>query len=544
MADEDKINFSMFLEEYQNDSRDAFQDIYDALMVFEKNTGMMDQLEIILRKIHTLKSSSKMLEFMEVVNFCHTIEGMVSRFLNGYVPVKQEHINLLFESVDMLETMVKQRCDGYTNGDNYQKVTFSTSRTSGNETQVSNPRSAVNPFPVVERISTVRVNIELLDSLFNLAGELIIVMNRIDNLVSDDSSKELSKTLKSMSRLVKGIHEDVSAARLVPVEEIFQKFPRMMRNLAKEDGKEINFIMEGKDIELDKAILDSLSEPLIHILRNAIDHGIESPDERTKRNKSQTGTIKLTVKRTDTNIYICVDDDGSGIDTDLMKGILVKKGLLKQEEVQLMADERIMDYLFQPGYTTSETVTDISGRGVGLNIVRSSIEKMGGTVKISTQPGKGSRFTMKLPLSTSILQTTMVSVGDSVFAIPSNIILETIEIKPQNVKMVGSDIFLILRDEVIPYMHLSRLLNLPYDEEVAELALVLYRGTSFYCIGVDSVLDQLETIVKPFDPIAKRFMGFSGGTILGDGRVVLLLDVMKIIGSQSVREWSLNSEND
>ena len=234
---------------------------------------------------------------------------------------------------------------------------------------------------------------------------------------------------------------------------------------------------------------------------------------------------------------IDVEDDGSGIDIARVRDVAVGRGLIRPEEVEYLADKDVLDLLFSPGFSSAEKITGVSGRGIGLDIVRTSVKRLGGTVEVTTQRGQGTRFTLTLPLATAIIQTLMVGVGDHLFAIPSDIILETLEVKPEDIREVRDRQVLILRQEVIPFTRLNDILNIARPEDQKEMiAVIMYKGDNFVGLGVDAVLDQMENIIKPFDPIAQRFQGFSGGTILGDGRVVLLLDIPTLFGFETLRE--------
>ena len=537
------LDLSMFLGDYLNDAKEGFQTINSALLALEKDHSQTEHLDEIFRVVHTLKSASTMLEFSSIVELAHIGEDFLDRLRKKELPVTQETIDLLFEVVDTLETMVRER-----------NVDTSAGLSTGFGTRISELKDRVEhglqnvenrtknseiriPQSEIERIETVRVHVEVLDSLFNLVGELIITKNRIDNLVADTASKELKGTLTAMDRIISELQEDVSTARLVPVDEIFQKFPRMVRDLAREYHKEIELVLEGREIELDKAILDAIGEPLIHLLRNAVAHGIELPDERQKQNKERVGTIKLAAQRAENHIIFRVEDDGGGIDTARMREVAVRKGFVKPEEVESLPDRDILNLLFEPGFSGAEEVTGLSGRGVGLDVVRTSVRKMGGAVEVATQKGQGTRFTLRLPLTTAIMQTLMVGVGEHIFAIPSDVVLETLEIRPQDIREIQHEQALVLRKEVIPFTRLNEVLNIPPQEGQEELvAVIVYRGNRFMGLGVDTVLDHTESIVKPFDPIAQQFKGFSGGTILGDGRVALLLDIPTLFGFETLRE--------
>jgi len=539
MSDKEKLDLSKFLNDYLSDAKEGFQRINSALLTLEKDPSQKERLDEIFRAVHTLKSSSAMLEFSDIAELAHASEDLLDQMRQNEVLVNQETIDLLFEAVDTLETMVKERAEGKSGGTDFKAVAAKVKQLAQRDTlsgkrEVRKTKTAL--MPAIEKVQTVKVNVDLLDSLFNLTGELIITKNRINNIVANTAPKELKTALATIDRMTNELQENVSAARLVPADEIFQKFPRMVRDLAKDAGKEIELIIEGREIELDKAVLDAISEPLIHLLRNAIDHGIEPTQERQKHKKTQHGTIKLIARRTENHVLIDVEDDGSGIDVTNIKQGLVRKGLVKPEEAESLEDKDVLNLLFKPGVSSTEKVTDLSGRGVGLDVVRNSAERLGGTVEVATQKGKGTRFTLRLPLTTAIIQTLMVGVGEHDFAIPTDIVQEILEIEPEDIKEIQAQKALLLHNEVVPFFKLGDVLNIHVEEAQAELlAVVIARGDKFISLGVDRVTGIIDNVVKPFDPIAQKFKGFSGGTILEDGRVSLLLDIPMLFGLETLQ---------
>ncbi|MBU4010711.1 MAG: chemotaxis protein CheW, partial [Proteobacteria bacterium] len=338
-----------------------------------------------------------------------------------------------------------------------------------------------------------------------------------------------------LNHIITELQEKVSSARMVPVEEIFQKFPKMVRDIALEKLKEIEMLVEGSDTELDKSVLNEIGQPLMHLLRNAVGHGIESPEVREQNKKGRRGLIKLSAKQTENQILIEVEDDGSGIDVEAMKEIAIRKNHITLEEAGNMQEKDILYMLFKPGFSSTLEVTGLSGRGVGLDIVKTATEKLGGTVEISTRKGAGTRFSLKLPIAQAIMQTLMIGVGKHVFLVPSNSVLETMEVKKENIKMVGKREVFILRNEAIPFVRLKKLLNIDAGEQDnTRVVVIIYRGDNFVAVGVDAVVDQMENIIKPFDTIAQTFKGFSGGTILPDGSVALLLDMTKLFDLETL----------
>ena len=541
MTDKDKLDLKMFLKDYLNDAREGLQEAFGALLEIEKDHSRTELLDEIFRPVHTLKSSSTMIEFMEIAETAHIAEDLLDYIKKGETPVTKETVDILFNAVETLEDMVNAREKGKAGPVDYQSIVgkmkgLMEKRETGKE-ETGEAMQSRTPRLSIEKVETVRVHVNLLDSLFNMVGELIITKNRLDNIVAEFDRKDLKAALTDMKRIIDVLQENVSTARMVSVDEIFRKFPRMVRDLARDHNKEIEFVIEGNDIELDKGLIDALSEPLIHLLRNAVDHGIEPVEERKTKGKKEAGHIRLAAKRTENHILIDVEDDGRGIDIAKMKGVAVRKGFAKQEETELMAERDVLNLLFKPGFSSMENVTGVSGRGVGLDVVLTSAKKMGGMIEVATRDNGGSRFSLKLPLTTALIQTLMVGVGDNVFAVPSDIVLETMEVRLGEIKEIGSDRALALRGEVIPFLRLDELLNMPqgkYNEN--QTAIIIQNADKFIAVGVDMVLNQMENIIKPFDPIARQFKGFSGGIILGDGRVSLLIDIPALINVEVSRK--------
>lgn len=551
MPTDEPIDFTMFLDDYLSDAQEGFHACNTALLTFEKDYSQISCLDEIFRVVHSLKSASSMLEFFDIARLCHACEDLLDSIRGNYRVVNRKTIDLLFVIIGTLETMVLSRVKCFSQDADYPEAEYR-ERTDELNRQIQvlqseaetasgapHPSSEELPpdhsrtmveLPSIEKISTVRINTDVVDALFDLVGELIIAKNRINHLLSDIREKKLRSAMGTLERLINALQEHVTSARMIPVDEIFQRFPRMVRNLARLHGKQIDFVMSGREIELDKAMLDAVSEPLIHLIRNAVDHGIESPEERAERGKGRYGTIGLTAERTENQILFHLEDDGYGINAERMKDLAVQKGFVMPEQVQGMKAEDAYDLLFLPGFSSAERVTDVSGRGVGLDVVKTVVERLSGSVKVQSQEGKGTRFTLELPLATAIMQTLMVGVGDHVFAIPSDAVVETLEVKPEQIREIQDRRMLILRREAIPFVLLHTLMNIPVREKVEDpIALIISIGDKILGLGVDAVIDQTENIIKPFDPVAQQFKGFSGGTILGDGRVALLLDIRTLL---------------
>jgi len=380
-------------------------------------------------------------------------------------------------------------------------------------------------------IQSIRVSIERLDNLQNLVGELVINKIRLTQLSKQYGLKELKEALIQFDRITNDLQDEVTEVRMVPMEHIFNRFPRMVRDLAKEGGKEIELEMEGKDIELDRTVLDEINDPLVHLLRNAVDHGIETPDERMKQGKPRHGLIRLTAMREKNHVIIKVADDGKGIDPVKMRQAAVQRGMMSAEESERLTDQEAINLVSLPGFTTATVVTEVSGRGVGVDIVRTKIESFGGSLRIESEPGKGSAFILRMPMTLAIIQALLFSIGKEVYALPVINTVEAIEFVESEVKFVQQSEVVMYRDSVLPLLRLHRILEVPGEESrsVDRAVLVTEVGNTRVGLLVDQVLGQQEIAIKSLGPMLKSIKGFSGVTILGDGRISLVLDVPSLI---------------
>lgn len=382
----------------------------------------------------------------------------------------------------------------------------------------------------IKSVQSVRVSIERLDSLMNLVGELIINKIRLMQLASVHKLDVLQETLASLNRLTNDLQEEIMASRMVPIDQIFNRFPRMVRDLAKKEEKEIDLILEGGDIELDRTVLDEIGDPLVHILRNCVDHGIESPEVRNQNGKNPKGTIKLTASREKNHVIIEAVDDGKGMDPQKMREAAINKGLMTQEEASKLSDNEAINLSFLPGFSTAEKVTDISGRGVGMDVVRSKIGGMGGSIKLESVPGKGTTIKLKLPLTVAIIHSLMVKVGTDIYAIPISNVIRDLSIRKEDIKTIKGEEVILIRGEVLPLVRLHNLFNIKSNGSDELLVVVVERAGSNVGLVVDQVIGQQEVIIKNLDNnILKGVKGFAGATILGDGNVALILDVVTLL---------------
>lgn len=379
---------------------------------------------------------------------------------------------------------------------------------------------------------SIRVNIERLDNLMNLVGELIINKIRLNQLATDIRSKDLEEALGTLDRLTNEIQTEVMESRMVPIDQIFSRFPRMVRDLAKSEGKQISLVIEGKEIELDRTVLDEIGDPLVHLLRNAVDHGVETPQERAKAGKSSEGLVRLAASRQRNTVLIEVQDDGKGMDPAKLRDAAVKKGLMSKEEVSKLCDEEAFNLIFLPGFSTNTVITDVSGRGVGMDVVKTKIESLGGNVSVKSVLGEGSIVTLQLPLTIAIIQSLMIRTAGETYAIPLNNVVRDVGISSKDIKTIEGQEVILLRGEVLPLLRLNSILDCPVkvnDKENLIVVVVEKMGNHFGFV-VDELLGQQEVIIKSLDSkVLRSVKGFAGATIQGDGTVCLILDIGTLV---------------
>ena len=385
--------------------------------------------------------------------------------------------------------------------------------------------------PVVNR--TVRVDIEKLDTLMNLVSELIIAKNSLvsASAMSGNSSQAVNEQIEYLESVTTSLHESVMKVRMVPIESTVNKFPRMVRDLQKKLGKKMELYMSGEETELDRTVVDQIGDPLMHLLRNSADHGLESAEVRKERGKSEVGSIFLDAYQDGNNVVIEVRDDGNGIDTNAVKNKAIERGVITPEQGEAMSDKEIIDLLFNAGFSTAKVVSDVSGRGVGLDVVKSMIESLSGEVEVKSRLGEGSTWTIRLPLTLAIIQALMVELGDEKYAIALGSIQTIEDIPPADVKLVQAKEVIQLRDLVIPLIRLNEILDVPSkkDPEDNLVVVVVKKGDKLAGLVVDELIGQQEIVIKSLGKYISKCKVISGATVLGDGEVALILDANALI---------------
>ncbi|MCM1287132.1 MAG: chemotaxis protein CheA [Clostridium sp.] len=385
--------------------------------------------------------------------------------------------------------------------------------------------------PVVNR--SVRVDIEKLDDLMNLVSELIIAKNGLVSVsgVAAANDQKFNEQIEYLERITTNLHESVMKTRMVPIESVVNRFPRMIRDLSKKLNKEMELIMTGEDTELDRTVIDEIGDPLMHMLRNAADHGLESTIDRLRIGKPQIGTIRLDAYQDGNNVTIEVSDDGAGIDVEKIKQKAIDKGAITEEQAEYMSEKEAVDLLFQPAFSTAEKISDVSGRGVGLDVVKNKIEGLGGDVEVASKLGEGTTFIVRLPLTLAIIQALMVDVCGEKYALPLNSIVTLEEILPEDIKYVHTKEVINLRGQVIPLVRLNEVLDVPDNETGDEdsddeglVVVIVKKGDKQAGLVISKLIGQQEIVIKPLGKFIHVPKLISGATILGNGDVALIID--------------------
>jgi Chemotaxis protein histidine kinase and related kinases len=400
--------------------------------------------------------------------------------------------------------------------------------------------------------TTIRVDIERLDNVMNLVGELVLARNRLFNISSkleikyadDDLSSTLAQVVAGLNLVTTDLQLAVMKTRMQPVKKVFSKFPRMVRDLSRELGKDIELLISGEETELDKSVIEEIGDPLVHLIRNSVDHGVEDKETRKLNGKPERGTIRLGAEHEGNYIIISVIDDGKGMDPAIIKRKAVEKGVIDEKTAASLSDKDALNLIFAPGFSTKDKATEISGRGVGMDVVKTNIQKLNGIIEINSVPGQGSSIILKLPLTVAIIQTLIVGIGDEVFAIPLNSVVETLRIKESTIQTIDKHEVINLRKSVLSLLRLGEEFGVSEsavstvnakssDREIYVVVVAL--AEKKIGIVVDDLFGQEEVVIKSLGDYQLGYKGISGATITGDGKVVLIIDVASMIDAVSLR---------
>lgn len=502
-------------------SKEAGKEVYDVCLTFEKDNSLKGvKALIVLRDLgnvgevlgtHPVKSDVTSSNFDTDVDIV-------------FATIKpEEDIKKVIEGVSAIKCSTIKKFDLDEAKKKTSKEKKETAAKEADKAEIAKQQQD----HMVKQIKTVKIDIQSLDNLMNLVGELLISKIRLEQMSMRYHDKELDTVIANLTRLTVDIQDEVMKQRMIPIGNIFNRFPRMVRDLAKKEKKKINLIIEGDDIEFDRTVLDEIGDPLVHLLRNCVDHGIELPEERTANSKVPVGTVKLVAKKAKSNAIIEITDDGWGIDPQKVKESSVRKGLISQAEADSMDDKQALHLIFRAGVSTNKVITDVSGRGVGMDVVESKIKALGGNVKLDSTVGEGTVVRLQLPLTLAIINSLLVVVDGIRYAVPLSAINRTVKITNQDMRTIqGNDVFLLMNED-IPLVWLSNMLHSTPQKKDAETYTVVIVDKDDSKIGlvVDYISSQQQILIKSLDDMVKGIKGLGGATILGDGRVAMILDV-------------------
>ncbi len=568
------------LQDYLTECDELLQSLDRDLVVLESVPEDKELLNSIFRAFHTVKGTSGFLGFTHIVELTHHAEDVLNVLRKGECKVTRPTMDALLAALDQLREMIGDLHNGEQHTYKIEHLLHNLRSAISKDSEkppampVAPPAAAIlpakpagagivqkkdswPPAPVasappgeisarrpagaVEMARTIRVDVAKLDELINLVGELVLERNRLQHLSRtfserqaslDDFESALLQSTGRLSFITDELQTAGLSARMVSVEAIFRRFPRMVRDLAGSLGKQVELVIRGEDTELDKTVAEEIADPLIHLLRNSLDHGIERPQTRIERGKPPRGTVRVEARQEGDNVIIEIADDGAGMDGTRLAKKALEKGLVTQDQLAAMTPSEVLDLIFLPGFSTAEQVSDVSGRGVGMDVVRSNMKKLNGTVELESELGRGSCVRLRLPLTLAILPVLLVAVDRETYALPLRAVVETIRVNASDIHRANHVDMLRLRDRVLPVCWLQQAVGLPAKSRAEQQSLrvvVLAAGEKRVGLVVDQLVGQEETVIKPISSHLRHIQGLSGATISGDGEVRLILDPAGII---------------
>jgi len=538
----------------------------------ETSPGDLDLLNEIFRAVHTIKGTSSFLGFEQVTTLAHKMEDILNKLRKSELTVTPQIMDVLLEGLDLLKLLLDTVRDGTNETHDLKDILARLDIALGSESEsdgeseelASEELPEVTPevlasddadeVPIAEEATdptataksamqkkrteqTIRVDVDRLDNLMNMMGELVLGRNSLMQGLStlntehegDFQLDQVNQATKSINFITTELQMAVMKMRMLPVGKVFGRFPRQVRDLSREMDKEINLHISGETTELDKSVIEEIGDPLMHIIRNSCDHGLETAEDRVLASKPKAGNIWLQAAQEGSNIVISVRDDGRGFDIDAIKAKAISKGLATPEEIERMSDKEIYSFVFQAGFSTAKVITDVSGRGVGMDVVRTNIEKINGLIELNCVPGQGSTITIKLPLTLAIIQGLLVECDDEVFILPLSSVHETIKLEDSSVFYVNQRPVFRLREEIIPIINLADILSSdPKGFILTEKPYIVVVGLAEKKLGlmIDRFLGQEEVVIKSLGSYLGTTEGVAGATILGDGRIRLIVDLI------------------
>ncbi len=582
------------LQDFLQEAGDLLSDVDNKLVDLEKDPGNKKLLNDIFRNFHTIKGGAGFLNATEMVKLCHLTENLFDKLRNGELVMTPGIMDAIFAAtgavrdmfgslahatqpspadavlLEKLSSAVKGEAlaveaRAAEKGPDWEKFYHSLAQ------PVVQPVAQTHPVPppveaarqrretdavreksprresdkaAVEKETTIRIDTTRLDQVLNLSGEIGLTKNRLNCLKNNilqgkndqQTLRDLDEAVNQLDLLVGILKNAVMKTRMQPVGRLFQKYPRMARDLARQLGKEMELEISGEETELDKTMIEELSDPLVHLIRNAVDHGIETPEERRAAGKPEKAAVRLSAIQAGDHIVIEITDDGRGMNANTLKRKALEKGIVDEEMINNMDEQQSLGLIFMPGFSTKDKISNVSGRGVGMDVVRTNIQKLNGRIEIASVPGKGSTFSIYLPLTLAILPVLIVQISGQSFAVPLAMVREIIPIDPKEVQSVSGRATMVVRDEVLPIRALSEMINWPQDVPPTYGVLMKAGGKDFI-LAVNNFVGREDVVIKPLKGIKPK--GVAGATLSGDGSIVLILDMEELLSGESSTKASL-----
>lgn len=534
------------LQAFLTESRENLQQLEQDLLALEKQPGDVELIASAFRAMHTIKGTCGFFGFSHLERLTHACEDALVNIREGHVGLTLDAVNTLLDAIDRVRAILsKIENDGVEpDTDNPEliarlQVISAGDGSPGSSAQAPSVDETTSGEPVANtaataaRETTIRVDVDLLDKLMNVVGELVLARNQLIQYAAGRDDGQLSSLSQKFNLVTSELQEGLMQTRMQPIGNAWESYPRLIRDLETQTGKRIRLDSEGGDTELDRSLLQAVRDPLVHLLRNAADHGIEDPAVRRDTGKPEQGTIKLRAYHESGNVIVEISDDGAGIDLEKVRRQALERNLLPQERLKRLSDQQVQMLIFEPGFSTAREVTRVSGRGVGLDVVKSSVERIGGTVDIQSQPGVGTSIKLRIPLTLAIIQALTVSCANERFAVPEVNLLEIVHVPAeevdQRIERVHDAPVYRLRGRLLPLVELRQVLQLPSrPDQQGVFILVLQSDLDAYGLVVDEVRDTEEIVVKPLGKHLREADCFAGATIMGDGKIALIVDALAI----------------
>ena len=522
----------------------------EQLVELEQSPHDSEQLNAVFRGFHTLKGGAGFLAITPMVELCHAAEEALGLARSGKARLQAGHFDAAQQSLDWLQAMLDAVSGGQPaptapaeliarfdmgasaiEADNSAATPVAPTASSADApaTVPAPVAAAANPKPAARAASeaehTVRVDTKRLDAIVNLTGELVLARNRLKNLRTRLKDDEFERAVSSLDLATARLQNAVMRTRMQPVGKVFSRFNKLARDVARSLAKEVELEIIGADTELDRNLVEALADPLVHLVRNAIDHGVEAPELREASGKPRVGQVRLAAQQEGDFVSIEVNDDGAGIDPERLRAKARQKGLIEPEAAARLTSEECLQLIFLPGFSTKQAVTDISGRGVGMDVVQSRIRELSGQIQIQSELGRGSRFLIRVPLTLAILPTLLIAAGEDVYALPLARVVEVLHAPAPSLRWFDGRLILDRKHSTLPLIDLRAWLGVEAQDGSLLTVVLLQAGESRFGLVVDQVIGREEVVIKPLPKVLRGLPGYAGATLIGDGRMALILDV-------------------